>query len=56
VKQAFLQLRLCDDHSAQQQQQAQEELKQVLHDVKALGEPRLLKQQRRGKIQGAIRV
>jgi hypothetical protein len=51
VKQAYLQLRLCDEHAAGQQlqKQVQEELRQVLQEIKAIGEQRLLKQPRRGR-------
>jgi hypothetical protein len=50
VKLAFVQLRLCDGQSGEQ---VQDELRTVLADVKALWEPRLLKQQRRGKTDAA---
>jgi hypothetical protein len=51
VKAAYLQLRLCDEHAAgpQLQKQVQEELRQVLQEIKAIGEQRLLKQPRRGR-------
>ncbi|WIA19944.1 hypothetical protein OEZ85_005828 [Tetradesmus obliquus] len=50
VKAVYLQLRLVGDASPAQQRHAQEELRKVLSNIKAIGEPRLIKQQRRGAI------
>jgi hypothetical protein len=54
VKEAFLELRVGgNDATEQEVQGANEDLRRVLSNMKAVGEPRLLKQQRRGERHGA---